>query len=237
MSRLLPLLAVILSAAALGMAISRPASQEAPAANPGAQNDDELVAFDRRIELLEETTQHLEQRLTELSRRPAAAGGTAEAPAGIAHDVAQLRTEVRAMIAGEALQSEGGKAYLRDAVRGVQEELAAEERKARTERFAAAQAKSQVEQKERWKKFVTEAGLDYTQEQTLNRLLEAESTMRRQVMDQVRDGKKTFGEVRSELRASREQTDQSMKTAVNAEQFKKYTEQRREGGREGRQQR
>jgi hypothetical protein len=234
MSRLIPLLALVLSVAALAAALLRPApTAEVAVERPAPHAEDELAALDRRIELLEETAQHLEQRVSELSRKPVyPAGDSGTVPPGIALEVAQLRSEVQGMIAGEALQSEGGKAYLRDAVRGVQEELANEERKVRAERFAAQQEKAQTEQKERWKKFVTDARLDYTQEQSLNRLLEAEATSRRTVMDQVRTGTKSFGDVRTELRASREQTDKEMKASLSAEQFQKYTEQRR-GDRQG----
>jgi hypothetical protein len=180
--------------------------------------------------VLEETSEHLEQRVGELLRRPAglAFAGDAGVPAALALEAAQLRSEVRGMIAGEALHSEGGKAFLKDAIRGVQDELRQEERKERSERFAATQAQRQAATSAAWKKFVTDARLDYGQEQALNKALEAETTARRALFDQLRDGSKTFADMRDESRKIRETTDGQMKQSLSEDQFKQFTDARRE---------
>lgn len=227
----LPFVALLLSIAALATALLRPAPAPAPVPDAApARSNDALAALERRIDLLEETSEHLEQRVGELLRRPALTAWAADggaAPAGLAIEVAQLRSEVRGMIAGEALNSEGGKAYLKDAVRGVQEELLTEERKQRAERFAASQTKRQAETTAQWKKFVTDARLDYTQEQTLNRVLEAEAAARKALFDQLRDGTKTFADLRGDMRKTREDADATMKAALTADQFKEYSATRR----------
>src|SRR4051794_26821707 len=116
MTRIVPLIALVLSGAAVGLSLFR-GSTPAPVAVSEVRpprSDEELASLERRIEMLEETSSDLERRLSELKRKPTAAlDGGAELTA----EVEQLRAEVRGMIAGEALNSEGGKAYLKDAVR------------------------------------------------------------------------------------------------------------------------
>lgn len=233
MSRILPVLALLLSVAALAAALLRPGpAPEARSEQPRPKSNDEVAALERRVELLEETSEHLEQRVGELLRKPQAvlvtADGGSAVPPQLAAEVAQLRSEVRGMIAGEALNSEGGKAYLKDAVRGVQEELQQEERKQRAERFAANQTKRQAETAAQWKKFVTDARLDYAQEQALNKALEAEQKARQAMFDQLRDGTKTFADLRGEMRKTREETDTALKQSLTDDQFKQFTETRRE---------
>lgn len=226
----IPIIALLLSVAAFATALLRPAPvpEAVPAAPP--PSNDGLAALERRIDVLEETSEHLEQRVGELLRRPPgmAFAGDAGVPAALALEVAQLKSEVRGMIAGEALQSEGGKAFLKDAIRGVQDELRQEERKERAERFAATQAQRQAATSAAWKKFVADARLDYGQEQALTKALEAEATARRALLDQLRDGSKTFGDLRDESRKIREATDTQMKQALSEDQFKQFTEARRE---------
>ncbi len=230
-----PLIALFLSIAAFATALLKPAPAAETAISQPPRPNDELAALERRLDVLEETSEHLEQRVGELLRRPAgiALVGDAGVPAALALEVAQLKSEVRGMIAGEALNSEGGRAYLKDAVRGVQDELRAEERKERAERFAAAQAQQTAATSAAWKKFVTDARLDYTQEQTLNRVLEAETTARKAMFDALRDGSKTFADLRDESRKTRETTDAEMKKALSADQYQQYTDARRETRREG----
>jgi hypothetical protein len=233
--KLLPIAAVVLAAGALFVTLLRGISEptHAPLPVEPADNRAELSALEKRVDSLEESNQYLERKVVELSRRPAlVSDGGAAAPAQVAQEIEQLRAEVRGMVAGEALSSEGGKAYLKDAVREVQEELFEQQRVERFARMAAAQEKNDVAQKERWKQFVTTAHLDYGQEQTLNKLLDAEATQRKALMDDVKNGSKQFGDVRPALRDLRNTTDAEVKKSLNEEQYNQYSSERRESRRD-----
>jgi hypothetical protein len=132
------------------------------------------------------------------------------------------------MVAGEALQSQGGREYLKEMVRSVQEEVRTEQRQERQARFQQAQTQAQAQQAERWRQFASEARLSYSQEQALQQRLETESTRRQALFDEVRAGTKNPRDVRQELRALRTQTDQEMHAVLDETQRAKYDELRRE---------
>jgi hypothetical protein len=171
-----------------------------------------------------------------LEQRPAVSadggGVVAGAPAALTAELEQLRAEVRGLVAGEALGSEGGKAYLKDAVRAVQEELRTEQRQTRQQAWMQTQAQADAQRSERVRKFVSDARLDYNQEQTLNRLLQAEEAKRQALLEEVRAGTKNPRDLRQELRADRQRTDQEMSALLDESQQARYRELRREEGRE-----
>jgi hypothetical protein len=81
---------------------------------------------------------------------------------------------------------------------------------------------------------VSEAKLNYNQEQALTRRLQAEDARRQALLAEVQAGTKNPRELRQELRAERQQTDQEMSALLDEEQQAKYREMRREEGRDGR---
>ena len=196
----------------------------------------ELEAIERRVESLEQTSLSLSKRLMLLEQRPMVAsdGGVAAVPASLAAEVEQLRSEVRGMVAGEALNSQGGREYLKEAVRSAQEEMRAEMRQARQQEWVQAQAQAQQQRSERVRQFISEARLNYTQEQALTSRLQTEDSRRQALMEEVRAGSKSQRDVRQELRALRTETDQEMAKVLSAEQQAKYEEMRREERRDGR---
>ncbi|OJT24859.1 hypothetical protein BO221_10655 [Archangium sp. Cb G35] len=212
-----------------------------PASEPASDADTfaslELEALERRVESLEQTSLSLSKRLMLLEQRPVVAsdgGVVAAVPASLSAEVEQLRSEVRGMIAGEALNSQGGRDYLKDAVRSVQEEMRTEQRELRQQQMIQAQAQAQAGRTERLRQFASDAKLSYGQEQELTRRMQTEETQRQALFDSVRDGSKSFRDARQELRQLRQQTDKEMASVLDESQRAQYEQMRREERREER---
>ncbi|QRN96039.1 hypothetical protein JRI60_44600 [Archangium violaceum] len=203
-------------------------SREPPAS---ASSPQELEALERRVKSLEDSALSLSQRLMLLEQRPVAAsdgGLVAAVPPSLAAEVEQLRTEVRGMIAGEALSSEGGREYLKGMMRSVQDEMRTEQRELRQQQFQQAQAQALEGRSERLRQFVSDARLSYSQEQALTRHMDNETTQRQALLDAVQSGSKSPQELRREIRQLRDQTDKEVKSLLDESQQAKYDEMRRE---------
>ncbi|NTX35644.1 hypothetical protein HUA78_14445 [Myxococcus sp. CA033] len=250
MNKLLGPVSFVLASAALAVALWAPGRTEAPSASerpePVAALPASQEGLERRIQALEDTTLSLSRRLMELERRPAVAGtdgGGAAAPA-LTAELDQLRAEVRGLMTGETLSTEGGREALKDAMRSVQEEMRTEQFRSRQEEWMQAQVRSTAQRTERIKRLVSEAKLNYSQEQELTRRLEAEETTRNTLFEEVRTGAKNPREIRQAMRTQREETDQAMTALLDEGQRAKYDVMRREeqmnsrprGNREGRSQ-
>ncbi len=205
-----------------------------PIATTGVMPE-ELELLQRRLDDVEDTQRELFDRVSRLQR--AGAVGAADlsldagVPAALQAEVARLRDEVHGMIAGEALSSPGGKAYLKDTLHEIQ----AEEARARMEQRLARTAQRNEEQKQQWKKFVTDAHLDYAQEQTLTKALDAEQQRRDALMAEARAGTKDFRDAFREQRDLQRDTDKTVKAQLDEAQQKQYDQLRREqrGGIDG----
>lgn len=242
MNRFLGPASLGLSVLALAIALlgSRGETVAPPPANEPAADaftSLELEAIERRVESLEQTALSLSKRLMLLEQRPVAAsdgGVAAVAPASLAAEVEQLRSEVRGMIAGEALQSQGGRDYLKEAVRSVQEEMRTEQREQRQQQLLQAQAQAQAGRAERLRQFASDAKLSYSQEQELTRRMQGEDAQRQALFDAVRAGTKSPRDARQEVRQLRQQTDKEMAAVLDESQRAQYEEMRREERREER---
>jgi hypothetical protein len=227
---------VALAATALGVALfgggsGPPAAAPAAPEPPHAQA--EFRALERRVELLEESNSLLERKVFELSRPRHV----------VLEDGGQLSVAAPPPMTETPHGAPGSpglpapmavpREELKEAVRAAQNELAAEQSKERLQRFEREQARAQVEQAERWKKFTTEANLNGAQEQALNSNLEAEAAKRKALLDEVRAGSKSFFEIRGDMREARNVTDQAMAKVLTEPQLQKYTEVRREERRGG----
>ncbi|MFP2957615.1 hypothetical protein ACLEPN_07215 [Myxococcus sp. 1LA] len=242
MNKLASIAALVLAATALVVALWSPREtvQAPPPAAPVEQPTSaaaDVIGLERRIKALEDTAVGLSRRLMEVERRPTVTADGKVVPStgspALAAEVDKLREEVRGMVAGEALNSEGGRDYLKDAVRNVQAEMREEQRAERQQQWHQAQAQQQVQQQERVRKFVTDARLNYNQEQTLTRRLEAESTKREALMEEVRAGTKSMRDVRQVLRTESQQTDQEMNAILDESQRAQYQTLRRDDRRWG----
>jgi hypothetical protein len=243
MNRFLGFASLGVAVIALGVALAGPREEVAPSPSteaPPSISPQALQALERRVKSLEDTAVHLSSRLMTLERRPMAVsdgGGVVAAmpPAALAQEVEQLRGEVRSLIAGEALQSEGGRQYLKEMVRSVQDEMRTAQRQERQQQWVQGQAQAQTARAERLRKFVSEAGLNYSQEQELTRRLEGEDARRQALLAEVETGSKNPQGIRRELRDLRRQTDAEMQKVLSEEQRVKYEALRREEQGPGRQ--
>jgi hypothetical protein len=236
MNRFLGFASLGLAIVALAVALSKPqevAVPTGPTEHPFASSSQDVQALEKRVKALEDTAVGLSSRLMALERRPggseASAGGAAGAPpAALAQEVEQLKTEVRGLIAGEALNSQGGREYLKEMVRSVQDEMRTTQRQERQQQWTQTQAQAQTERAERVHKFASEAGLNYSQEQELTRRLQDEDTQRQALLDAVSAGSKSPRDIRQDMRTLRTQTDEAMQKLLTDEQRVKYEEMRRE---------
>ncbi|HVG57319.1 MAG TPA: hypothetical protein VNA24_02100 [Hyalangium sp.] len=236
MNRFLGFASLGIAVLALAVALSGP--PQVVVATPGderpsSHSAQDVQALEKRVKALEDTVVSLSTRLMALERRPAAPDGSGgavavAAPAALAQEVEQLKTEVRSMIAGEALNSQGGREYLKDMVRSVQDEMRTEQRQERQQQWVRAQTQAQTERSERLRKFVSEAGLNYSQEQELTRRLGEEESRRQALLSEVSAGTKSQRDVRQELRTMRTQTDEVMQKLLSEPQWARYEELRRE---------
>ncbi|MDY7227472.1 hypothetical protein [Hyalangium rubrum] len=245
MNRLLGFASLGVAVMALGVALTNSREVEAPAPvveAPPSASPQQLQALERRLKSLEDTAVHLSSRVMALERRPMVTDGgavvAAMPSAELAHEVEQLRTEVRGMIAGEALNSQGGREYLKEMVRSVQDEMRTAQREERQQQWVQAQAQALTNRSERLRQFVSEAGLNYNQEQELMRRMQGEDAQRQALLQEVEAGSKSPQDVRRALRTLRSETDKEMQQILSEEQRAKYQELRREergqGGQGGR---
>ncbi len=234
MNRALLIACFALSTIALALSLVPRDPPPPPPAATGGVSADDLDILERRIEMLENDNHELWAKVQQLQRAAAGAGvavalpsDAGGVPAAMQAEVAKLRDEVHGMIAGEALNSDSGKQWLRERMR----ELEQEDRRSRMEQQLQRAAAREQEQKAQWKKFVADAKLNYTQEQSLMKALDAESARRQALMDEVKAGTKDFREVMQQTRELRRETDKAVKGSLDEAQQKQYEELRREQNR------
>lgn len=233
MSRVLPVVSICLALLAVALAlVPRGDPPLPPPPVEDTSNDEELEYLKRRVELLEDDNRALWDRVVRLERRPVAPddGGFAAPSAGLEAEVTRLRAELRSVMTGELLTDSAS----RDALKEVIREAEADRQRERFQEFADRREKQLVDQKEKWRGFVTNSKLSYAAETKLNERLALEETERRKRLEQVRLGEQTWQEVQQYLRTQRRETDQAMSEVLDDSQRRDYQQMRREeqgGGR------
>lgn len=229
MNKAMAIVSVVLSVAALGVALFRPSPgptvepAHLGALEPSPTDDARLVSLEMAVE-------RLQRRVDLLERAPAAAAAPVapDAPMTteqVRRELAALRTEVDALATGEPIGTEDGKKRLKEVVRSLQDEMFAE--RAREHVNSMEQNRS-----DRIKKFVEEARLSPTQAQDLTNILADEQNKRRDLWDQRRGGT-LAADPREAMRTLRQKTDEAAKGLLSEDQFSQYQTMRREerGGR------
>ncbi|RKG75691.1 hypothetical protein D7W79_19800 [Corallococcus exercitus] len=239
MNRILGIASVGLASLALGVALWGPGKSEAPDTQDAPRVQDstaDVRALQTRVKALEETVQLLSQRLMAFEQR----GGTASAgtggppPAGLEAEVAKLREELRGVMVGEAMTTDSGRQTLKELMRTVQEEQRTEQRQQWQQQVDQMRTQAEAERSERLKTFITNARLNYSQEQALTKAMQAEDAKRQELAASMAGGR-PGRDMRQQMRDLRTQTDTEMQKVLSAEQLTQYQEMRREdlGGRGG----
>lgn len=176
-----------------------------------ATGRDESAALAGRVE-------RLEKQLAWQASRPVVAGAVPDAAAPVPvpviaqgaspGQVQQLREDVDALLTGEAISTEQGKARLRELISDAQRAQWAERQVQRDERIVSRLAES--------------AHLSARQREDLTRALADERNGRNALIGGGRGGPGQPEEVRTQLQALRAQTDQKMRSILDAEQYKQY---------------
>lgn len=229
MQRFLPIASLVLASTAVVAAfVPRDAAPPAvaPVAERAAANDDELDALRRRVDVIEDEQRVIWNRVVTLEKRAqgvvegGASDGGAMPPALVA-EVALLKQELRSVMQGEVLTDPAGRSAMKDVVREVQGEMVRERLAQRQQRQEA----RALEQKAKWKSFVTDARLTSQQEQTLTQRLEAEDAARKALFER---GTPPEREELRTLRDQRRETDTLMLPMLDETQKTKYQELRQE---------
>lgn len=230
MSRLVPIVSLVLSAVAVALAAwPKDAAVASVAAAEQTRDDDlELEALKRRVEAIDGDQRALWSRLLQLEQRAGSApialdAGVMTAPAQLAADVAQLKNEVRAVMQGEVLSDSAGRSAMKDLVREVEADFARE----RLARVQEQQQQRAAEQQAKWKRFFVDARLTSQQEQTLTQRLSAEDTARKAMFER---GTPPSREDFRTLRDQRRETDAVMLPLLDESQKQQYQELRRDEG-------
>ena len=194
MKRALTIVPIVLSAAALAVALLwRPATSaptrrprvarpepadpaQGPPARP-APGDDETAELSWRITGLTRRLDALEKRVS--SGGAGAGGASGGAGSASAPELADLRSDIDALLTGQAMETETGRARVKEIFRSVQDEVFAERAQERMAQREQAQA-------ERFKAFVTSARLSGAQEQQLAAAMKAEQDKRTELMEKLR---------------------------------------------------
>ncbi|MGE6762664.1 hypothetical protein ACQKGO_31930 [Corallococcus interemptor] len=232
MNRILGIASVGLASLALGVALWGPGKSEAPVTQEAPRVQDstaDVRALQSQVKALEETVQLLSRRMMAFEQ----GGGTASAGtggpprAGLEAEVAKLREEVRGVMVGEALTNDSAKQSLKELMRTVQEEQRTEQRQQWQQQVDQLRAQAESERSQRIKTFITNARLNYSQEQALTKAMQAEDAKRQELASAMAGGR-PGRDMRQQMRDLRTQTDAEMQKVLSAEQMTQYQEMRRD---------
>ncbi|MBI5543886.1 MAG: hypothetical protein HY901_08375 [Deltaproteobacteria bacterium] len=231
MARVAAVVSVVISLAALLVAWSgrAPALEGAP---PEPGNEASLESggrggdpgdWEARLVSLESTVANLVRRVQALERVPsAAAGAPAEAVEEWRRELSAVRSDVDALLSGEAVGTEAGSKRLKEVLRSLQDEVFAERAQERL-------AEHQRTEAERFRKFAEDARLSPTQREELSKRLEEEASKQQELRDQPRTPER-----REEFRAVRAGTDEVARRLLDSAQYSKYDQFRQQGDRRDR---
>lgn len=235
MTRVLPIASLCVAILALAAALiprDPVVIPSAPQVDSPRVSDAELE-LRKRVELLEDDSRNLWDRVVTLERRQGGTSVSTDAglfSASLLTEVAQLREEVRGVMTGEVLSNDASRAALKEVIREAEADRQQERNLERQQR----QEQRAVEQKAKWKDFVTTARLTSAQEQELNKRLEAEETARKVFAEAMLKGTPNPDGFRA-VRDQRRETDQAMNKLLDDTQKQQYQALRREergGGRD-----
>ena len=233
MSRALPILSLCVALLALALAmVPRDAPLPPPAPDVRAGPSDDVLELRKRVELLEDDSRGLGDRVVLLERRGAflvSDGGSGVADPALLSEVLRLRDQVNSLSTGQlALTGDAGRAALAEVLKEVQAE---QQQQRAAERFQFRQVRAN-EYAARWKSFVADSKLNSEQQRALEERLGMEDAQRRALFDRT-DGTVPPPDALRALMNQRRETDKVMRNTLEPSQYEKFQELRREerGGR------
>lgn len=236
--RLLSALSLAISLSALGFTFfrSEPAEKKTARERPAPPVEEPISVdeeLDAKISALEWVVSALGRRIETVETTISRGGLPAPMPhqsAKLSGDVGArveaLQKDVDALFAAGVLDTDHGRARVKEVFREMQDEIA-------TDRFRAREEQREEQRKERFTRFAAEARLT-TVQQRLEGVLDSEVTERRALFEKMQGGGGERGQALQELRALREKTDQAAREILPGDEYEKYQAMRRaEGGRQG----
>jgi hypothetical protein len=198
--------------------VNRPTGAPSPARDGAAGPDGSSTAK------LEQDVARLAQRLYALERSVAAVSGRVpdEVPSADSppDTVAELRSDVDALLTGEALETERGRERLRQVIKDEQHQHFAERQRARQE------------SRDRWvqaqlDELSAEARLSDDQASRLRRLIASEGERRAEIIASL-GGAPITAEASQELRRMRSETENTARSVLSEDQHQAFLRMRRD---------
>ena len=141
--------------------------------------------------------------------------------------VSAIREQVDALMVGEVLETEEGRARLKE----LMKETRSQERQERMERW---QENRKEEAREEVARFAEEHDLSNQQAQDVTRMMDTEMAAMSELFRTAREGDRSHREIRTEVRQIRDSTDLQVQDMLNEDQFVGYQAMRDEMGGPGR---
>lgn len=224
MNRVLPVLSLCVALVALALSVM-PKDAPLPPLPIQPQDPrlgDDVLELKKRVELLEDDSRNLWDRMVLLERRGVNVSDGGVDPT-LLTEVLKLRDEVHALSSGPGVFSnDAGRAALADLVMQVQADQA---RERAIDRASMRQQKA-GEFAEKWKSFMGDSRLSTTQQRALEDRLAREESSRKEAF-QRDDGAFPVEAMRTML-IERRETDKLMKGQLDEAQFDAYMKLRRE---------
>jgi hypothetical protein len=224
MSRALSIVSLSVALLALSLAlVPREAPPPpAPVATAPPRPADEVLELTKRVELLEDESSRLWDRVVALERR-GALGSDGAADATLASEVQRLRQELAALSTGPLLAGDAGRAAMVERIRDVQ----GEEHRLRASEREALRQQQTAEIAQKWQRFASDSKLNSTQQRALEERLALEETSRKALFERADGAPPQSGGFRGYFNQRRE-TDRLMRDTLDGAQYEKFLELRRE---------
>lgn len=230
MNRTLPVLALCVSLLALAVGVA--SLEKSPPPPPPVEvtrqgPSDEVLELRKRVELLEDESRSLWDRLVVLERRDAMAlssdaGLDPTQAAAMMAELNRLRDELHQLAATQPLSGDAGRAALADAIRDINAQQARERILDRMDRMQ----NRTVEFAQKWRAFSGTARLSSAQEKTLQDRLMIEEQAQKAAFSRT-DGMPSMEAFRS-YNQQRRETDRLMRDQLDDAQYEQFQSMRRE---------
>ena len=200
-----------------------PAPEAAPPQSVPVEVSDSSDVLEKRLKALDRRVTMAMSRIAALGkeRRRPATKTDAALPSVLSDEVAALREDVDALLTGGGLDSREARDKVKTLIDKTREKARAERRERRNE-FRSAR-------REEWlTEFSSSAGLDGEQQEAVKTIMARQDEVRQKLRETVRNGDKSFSEMREAMRVARKATEDELREVLDEEQFAAYQKNRAE---------